>query len=101
VILFSTNFENNNLNVFNRQILVFHEVAIGNQILYNYKDVGMRNEASPESVRLVIRPVIHPLSIRPVVHADRHLGAPRLPAAHHPSAESDTAAFCPPRMGRK
>jgi len=47
----------------------------------------MRNEASPESVRLVIRPVIHPLSIRPVVHAD----------GHHPSAESDTVTFCPPR----
>jgi hypothetical protein len=29
------------------------------------------------------------------------LEAPRLPAAHHPSAESDTTAFCPPRMGRK
>jgi len=29
------------------------------------------------------------------------LEAPRLPAAHHPSTESDTAAFCPPRMGRK
>jgi len=29
------------------------------------------------------------------------LEALRLPAAHHPSAESDTAAFCPPRMGRK
>ncbi len=27
------------------------------------------------------------------------LEAPRLPAAHHPS--TDTAAFCPPRMGRK
>ncbi len=69
MILFSTIFENNILNVFNRQILVFHEVAIGNQILLSYivKDVGMRNEASPESVR----PVIHPLSIRPVVHADR------------------------------
>ncbi len=32
----------------------------------------MRNEASPESVRPVICIVIHPLSIRPVVHADRH-----------------------------
>jgi len=29
------------------------------------------------------------------------LEASRLLAAHHPSAESDTAAFCPPRMGRK
>jgi hypothetical protein len=29
------------------------------------------------------------------------LEAPRLPAAHHPSTESDTPAFCPPRMGRK
>ncbi len=29
------------------------------------------------------------------------LEAPRLPLAHHPSTESDTAAFCPPRMGRK
>jgi hypothetical protein len=29
------------------------------------------------------------------------LEAPRLPAAHHPSSTvSDTAAFCPPRMGR-
>jgi len=28
------------------------------------------------------------------------LEAPRLPAAHHPLTESDTAAFCPPRMGR-
>jgi len=27
------------------------------------------------------------------------LGAPRLLAAHHPSAESGTAAFCPSRMG--
>jgi len=26
------------------------------------------------------------------------LEAPRLPAAHHPSAESDIAAFCPSRM---
>jgi hypothetical protein len=32
----------------------------------------MRNEASPESVRPVIRLVIRPLSIRPVVHADGH-----------------------------
>jgi hypothetical protein len=32
----------------------------------------MRNEASPESVRPVIRPVILPLSIHPVVRADRH-----------------------------
>ncbi len=73
MILFSTNYENNILNVFNRQILVFHEVAIGNQILLSYivKDVGMRNEASPKSVRPVIRPVIHPLSICPVVHANR------------------------------
>jgi len=29
------------------------------------------------------------------------LEAPRLLAAHHPSMESDTAAFCPPGMGRK
>jgi hypothetical protein len=35
----------------------------------------MRNEASPESVRTVICPVIHPLSIRPVVHADGHPGS--------------------------
>ncbi len=35
----------------------------------------MRNEASPESVRLVIRLVIHPLSIHPVVHVDRHPGS--------------------------
>jgi hypothetical protein len=34
------------------------------QISYIVKDVGMRNEASTESVRLVIRPVIRPLSIR-------------------------------------
>ncbi len=61
----------------------------------------MRNEASPEAVRPVVRPVIRPLSIRPVVHAVDTLEAPRLPAAYHPSAESDTAAFCPPRMGRK
>ncbi len=41
----------------------------------------MRNEATPEPAR----PVIPPLSIHPVVHADRHPEAPRLPAAHHPS----------------
>jgi hypothetical protein len=35
----------------------------------------MRNEASPESVRPVIRPIILPLSIRPVVHADGHPGS--------------------------
>jgi len=29
------------------------------------------------------------------------LEALRLLAAHHPSIKSDTAAFCPPRMGRK
>jgi hypothetical protein len=29
------------------------------------------------------------------------LEAPRLPAAHHPSAESDTPAFSPPILGRK
>ncbi len=40
--------------------------------LHIVKDVGMRNEASPESVRPVIRPVIFPLSIRLVVHADGH-----------------------------
>ncbi len=61
----------------------------------------MRNEAAPEPARPVIRPAIPPLSICPVVHADRHPEAPTLPATHHPSAESDTAAFCPPRMGRK
>jgi hypothetical protein len=38
------------------------------------KDLGMRNEASPESVRLVIHPIV-PLSIRPVVHANRHPGS--------------------------
>jgi hypothetical protein len=27
------------------------------------------------------------------------LEAPRLPAAHHPTTESDTGAFCRPRMG--
>jgi len=45
----------------------------------------MRNEAAPEPARLVIRPVIPPLAIHPVVHADQHSEAPRLPAAHHPS----------------
>jgi hypothetical protein len=34
--------------------------------LHIVKDVGMRNEASPKSVRHVFRPVIH-LSIRPVM----------------------------------
>jgi len=38
--------------------------------LHILKDVEMTNEAAPESVRLVIRPVIRPLSICPVVHAD-------------------------------
>jgi len=42
---------------------------------YIVKDVGMRNEASPESVRPVIRPVIHPLSIRLIVHANGHPGS--------------------------
>jgi hypothetical protein len=42
-----------------------------NQELHIVKDVGMRNEASSESVRLVILP----LSIRPVVHADGHPGS--------------------------
>jgi hypothetical protein len=37
---------------------------------YIVKDVRMRNEASPESVRPVIRPVICPLSIRSIVHAN-------------------------------
>ncbi len=59
----------------------------------------MTNEASPESARPVIRPVIRPLSIRPVVHADQHPGSSEVPG-HHPSAKSDSAAFCPPRMGR-
>jgi hypothetical protein len=45
----------------------------------------MRNEVAPEPARLVIRLVIHPLSIRLVFHANRHPEAPRLPAAHHPS----------------
>ncbi len=39
-------------------------------LLHILKDVGMKNEASPESVRLVIRPIICPLSIRPVVRTD-------------------------------
>jgi hypothetical protein len=38
--------------------------------LHTLKDVGMTNEAAPEPVRSVICPVIRPLSIRPVVHAD-------------------------------
>jgi hypothetical protein len=29
------------------------------------------------------------------------LEVPRLPPAHNPSIESNTTAFCPPRMGRK
>jgi hypothetical protein len=29
------------------------------------------------------------------------LEAPKLPLAHHPSTESDTATFCSPKMGRK
>ncbi len=45
------------------------------RVLHIVKDVGMRNEASPESMRPVIRPVILPLSIRPVVHADGHPGS--------------------------
>jgi hypothetical protein len=33
-----------------------------------------------------------------MLFSDQFCNAPmRLPAAHHPSAESDTAAFCPPR----
>jgi hypothetical protein len=39
-------------------------------LLHILKDVGMKNEASSESVRLVIRPIICPLSIRPVVRTD-------------------------------
>ncbi len=52
------------------------------------------------------RPSRHPSlsslcpSVRSSMRMDT-LQAPRLPAAHHPCAESDTAAFCPPRMGRK
>jgi hypothetical protein len=46
--------------------------------LHILKNVEMRNEASPESVRLVIRPVICPLSIRSVVHADRHPGSSKV-----------------------
>jgi len=42
--------------------------------LHIVKDVGMRNEASPESVH----PVIRPLSIRPVVHVDRHPGSSKV-----------------------
>jgi len=45
--------------------------------LHIVKDVGMLNEASPESVRLVIRPC-RPLSIRLVVHANRHLGSSKV-----------------------
>ncbi len=68
MILFPTIFENNILNAFNRQILVFHEVAIGNQILLLHilKDVRMTNQAASELVCLVIRP----LSIRSVVHVN-------------------------------
>jgi hypothetical protein len=39
-------------------------------------------------------------SVRSSMQIDT-LEAPRLPVAHHPSTESDTAIFCPPRMGRK
>jgi len=92
------------MNIFHRFLNYMIHIYLENHMSicksYIVKDVGMRNEASPESVPPVIRPVIHPLSIRPVVHAIDTLEAPRLPAAHHPS-ESDTAAFCPPRMGRK
>jgi hypothetical protein len=45
----------------------------------------MRNEASLESVRPVIRPC-RP-SVRSSMRIDT-LEAPRLPAAHHPSTES-------------
>jgi len=67
----------------------------------------MRNEAAPELARPVIRPC------RPFVHPFGHpcestpwklrgcqLHTILLPG-NHPSTESDTAAFCPPRMGRK
>jgi len=74
------------------------------KISYIGKDVSMRNEASSESVRLIIRPVIRPLSIRSVVHGNRHPESSEVAGCTpslHPSAESDTAAFCPPKMGRK
>ncbi len=58
---------------------------------------GRRDEMKlpPESVPSSLCP-----SVRSSMRIDT-LEAPRLPAAHHPSTESDTVAFCPPRMGRK
>jgi hypothetical protein len=38
--------------------------------LHILKDIGMTNEAALESMRPIIRPVIRPLSIHPVVRAD-------------------------------
>ncbi len=63
-------------------VLTRHMVQRGNLTrweLHIVKDVTMRNEASPESVRPVIHPVIHlvifPLFIRLVVHAFGHPGS--------------------------
>jgi hypothetical protein len=67
----------------------------------------MRNEASPESARPIIRPCcpsVHP-SGRPCELTPCKLRGCRLHTIlqpdNHPSIKSDTAAFYPPRMGRK
>jgi len=63
------------------------------------KHVGMRNEASPESVESSIPSSLYPSA--QLFMRIESLEALRLLAADHPSTESDYAAFCPPRMGRK
>jgi hypothetical protein len=56
---------NNHIKSFVLNFISLFDFAPLNK-LHIVKDVGMRNEASPEFVRPVVRPVIH-LSIRPIM----------------------------------
>jgi len=68
-------------------------------IYITYSKGRMKPPLNPCVPSSVPSSILYP-SVRSSMRIDT-LEAPRLPAAHHPSAESDTVAFCPPRMGRK
>jgi len=85
-------------------VTVSHNLAIK---LYILKDIGRTNEATPKPACLVIHPCCpsvhrfgHPCGWTPWKLQGYQLHTIPL-LDNHPSTESDTAAFCPPRMGRK
>jgi hypothetical protein len=69
----------------------------GRNFLPKLYDVGMRNEASPESVR----PVILPLSIRPVVHADGHPGSSEIASCTPSLCWVWHCSFLPTKNGKE